>query len=81
VRSPLGHWARDEATGYRVDMRRLSCVSDELRDAMRTVEHTPILSAKFETSVPGLYVSVRLPPTRSARRCRLHSAPGRARPA
>ena len=56
VRSPLGHWARDEATGYRVDMRRLSCVSDELRDAVRSVEHTPILSANFETSVPGLYV-------------------------
>ena len=44
------------ATGYRVDLRRLSCLSDELRDAMRAVAHTPILSANFETSVPGLYV-------------------------
>jgi cation diffusion facilitator CzcD-associated flavoprotein CzcO len=44
------------ATGYRVDLRRLSCVSDELRDAIRAVEHTPILSANFETSVPGLYL-------------------------
>jgi cation diffusion facilitator CzcD-associated flavoprotein CzcO len=43
------------ATGYRVDLRRLSCLSDELRDAIHAVEHTPILSANFESSVPGLY--------------------------
>jgi thioredoxin reductase len=44
------------ATGYRVDLRRLSCLSDDVRDGIRAVEHTPILSANFETSVPGLYL-------------------------
>lgn len=43
------------ATGYRVDLRRIPVLSDELRAALRTVEHTPILSARYESSVPGLY--------------------------
>lgn len=43
------------ATGYRVDLRRLPVLSDDLRAALRTVEHTPVLSAHYESSVPGLY--------------------------
>lgn len=43
------------ATGYKVDLRRLPFLAaDVLRD-IRTVEHTPVLSSHFESSVPGLY--------------------------
>lgn len=43
------------ATGYKVDLRRLGFLDPELVSKIRTVEHTPILSAGFESSVPGLY--------------------------
>ncbi len=43
------------ATGYRVDLRRLSFVDSELRARILEVDHTPKLSANFESSVPGLY--------------------------
>ena len=43
------------ATGYRPDVRRLSFISPALLAALRTVRHTPILSSRFESSVPGLY--------------------------
>lgn len=43
------------ATGYRPDLRRLSFLTDPLRAQIRQLEHTPILSTKFESSVPGLY--------------------------
>lgn len=43
------------ATGYKVDLRRLSFLSDELRQQIRSVEDTPVLSRNFESSVPGLY--------------------------
>jgi len=43
------------ATGYRVDLRRLAFLSSDLRSAISAVEQTPILSSKFESSVPGLY--------------------------
>jgi hypothetical protein len=43
------------ATGYRVDMRRLSFLSPELRAGIACVENTPILSTAFQSSVPGLY--------------------------
>jgi thioredoxin reductase len=43
------------ATGYRVDLKRLSFLSDELRSEIRTVAGAPILSGGFESSVPGLY--------------------------
>lgn len=42
-------------TGYRVDLRKLSFLDDGLRAAIRQAEHTPVLSSRFETSVPGLY--------------------------
>jgi thioredoxin reductase len=43
------------ATGYRVDLRRLTFLSSDLRCAIDSVEQTPILSSQFESSVPGLY--------------------------
>jgi thioredoxin reductase len=44
------------ATGYRIDVRRYPFLGDALRAQMATVAHTPILSARFETSIPGLFV-------------------------
>ena len=43
------------ATGYRVDLRRLTFLSPVLRDNIRTVEGAPILSSTFESSLRGLY--------------------------
>jgi thioredoxin reductase len=43
------------ATGYRVDLRRLTFLDSEIQADIRSVEHTPVLSSNFEASVPGLY--------------------------
>ena len=43
------------ATGYRVEMERLQFLSREIRSRVRTVGGSPLLSSKFESSVPGLY--------------------------
>jgi thioredoxin reductase len=43
------------ATGYRVDLRRLGFLDPALQAGIRAVEHTPVLSSNFESSVPGLY--------------------------
>lgn len=43
------------ATGYRVDLGRLSFLTPSLRARLREVENTPVLSSHFEASVPGLY--------------------------
>ena len=43
------------ATGYRVDLGRLTFLDSELQTDIRTVEHAPLLSSNFESSVPGLY--------------------------
>jgi len=43
------------ATGYKVDLRRLGFLGQEIQTALRTVEHTPVLSQNFESSVPNLY--------------------------
>jgi cation diffusion facilitator CzcD-associated flavoprotein CzcO len=43
------------ATGYRVDLRRLSFLNSDMQARIRSVEQTPILSSNFESSVPGLY--------------------------
>jgi thioredoxin reductase len=42
-------------TGYRVDLQRLTFLSPEFRASIRSLEQTPVLSTKFESSVPGLY--------------------------
>jgi thioredoxin reductase len=43
------------ATGYKVDIERLAFVDPDLRAAIQSVDSTPVLSANFESSVPGLY--------------------------
>jgi len=43
------------ATGYSPDVSRLTFFSDGLRSAIRTHSRMPVLSKKFESSVPGLY--------------------------
>ncbi|MFE1267350.1 FAD-dependent oxidoreductase [Streptomyces sp. NPDC058758] len=44
------------ATGYRVDVDRLALLEPTLRQAVRTLPGgPPVLSAGFESSVPGLY--------------------------
>jgi putative flavoprotein involved in K+ transport len=43
------------STGYQVDLRRLPFLSEEFRQQIRAVEHMPVLSSHFESSVPGLY--------------------------
>ena len=42
-------------TGYRVDLRRLTFIDSRIRAEIDTVEHAPILSSNFESSVPDLY--------------------------
>jgi thioredoxin reductase len=43
------------ATGYRVDLSRLGFVSADIRGKITTLEGSPVLSAGFESSMPGLY--------------------------
>jgi thioredoxin reductase len=43
------------ATGYKVDLDRLTFLSSEIRSNLKAVEHTPVLSANYESSMPGLY--------------------------
>jgi thioredoxin reductase len=43
------------ATGYRIDIQRLSLLGDDLRARIRLIDKSPRLSANFESSVPGLY--------------------------
>jgi thioredoxin reductase len=43
------------ATGFKVDLRRLAFLDPSLLAGIRSVEQTPILSTRFESSVPGLY--------------------------
>jgi len=43
------------ATGYKVDVDRLRFLSADIRSALRTADRAPVLTSKFESSVPGLY--------------------------
>jgi thioredoxin reductase len=43
------------STGYRVDLDRLELLAPDLRRAVRTALGAPLLSSRFESSVPGLY--------------------------
>jgi hypothetical protein len=43
------------ATGYRPSLSRLPFLSDRLRDRLKAIADTPVLSAHFEASVRGLY--------------------------
>jgi Pyridine nucleotide-disulphide oxidoreductase len=44
------------ATGYRVDLRRLGFLSPNMLARIKEVEQAPVLSTRFETSIPGLYM-------------------------
>ena len=43
------------ATGYRIDLRQLKFLTAETLARIRTVEHEPLLSSNFESTVPGLF--------------------------
>jgi hypothetical protein len=43
------------ATGYRVDVDRLTFLSESIRQGLRLADRAPALSRNFESSVPGLY--------------------------
>ena len=43
------------ATGYQVDLRRLPFLDSEDLARVHSIEHTPVLSSNFESSLPGLY--------------------------
>lgn len=43
------------ATGYRADVARLPFLGPGLRSEIRTLASTPVLTRRFESSVPGLY--------------------------
>jgi hypothetical protein len=43
------------ATGYKVDLRRLTFLSEEIRSRLRSIESAPVLSRDFQSSVVGLY--------------------------
>jgi len=43
------------ATGYKVDLDRLTFLSSEIRSRLKAVESSPVLSSSFESSVRGLY--------------------------
>lgn len=51
------HWTEMviTATGYKVDLRRLSFLGNELLSKIHAVENSPILATDFQSSVPGLY--------------------------
>jgi thioredoxin reductase len=42
-------------TGYRVDVERLAFLAPSLRAAVRRTAGSPVLTSRFESSVPGLY--------------------------
>ena len=43
------------ATGYRVNLDRLTFLNSDLRAGIRTAGGSPVLRMSFESSVPGLY--------------------------
>jgi thioredoxin reductase len=43
------------ATGYRVDVRRLNFVADDIRSRLECEDYVPVLSRNFESSIPGMY--------------------------
>jgi cation diffusion facilitator CzcD-associated flavoprotein CzcO len=44
------------ATGYRIDVDRLGFLDPGLQTRLRAAHGAPVLSSKYETSVPGLHV-------------------------
>jgi cation diffusion facilitator CzcD-associated flavoprotein CzcO len=44
------------ATGFRVAISKLGFLDETIQQQIHTIEDTPVLSNKFESSVPGLYM-------------------------
>jgi thioredoxin reductase len=44
------------ATGYKINLERLSFLDPDLRREMKTIEGAPVLNKNFESSIPGLYL-------------------------
>jgi thioredoxin reductase len=44
------------ATGFKVDLRRLSFLSRAVLMDLKAIDYTPVLSSFFESTVPGLYL-------------------------
>jgi len=42
-------------TGYKVNLERLSFLSQDIRSSVQKVKGAPVLSSDFESSIPGLY--------------------------
>lgn len=43
------------ATGFKVDLRRLAFLSEQIQSQLVAIERSPVLSSEFESSVAGLY--------------------------
>ena len=43
------------ATGYKVDLERLTFLNPEIRSKVKVLNRAPVLSSRFESSIPGLY--------------------------
>ncbi len=43
------------ATGYKVDLSRLTFLSDDIRSKIKDLDRTPVLKSNYESSIPGLY--------------------------
>jgi thioredoxin reductase len=43
------------ATGYKVDLRRLTFLDADIQKGIRSIDQKPVLSSNFESSLPGLY--------------------------
>lgn len=43
------------ATGYKVNMERLAFLDSQIRSCVKTVNGSPLLSSRFESTVPGLF--------------------------
>jgi hypothetical protein len=45
------------ATGYQVDMARISFLSDSIQTALAVKNGFPLLDDRFQSSIPGLYIN------------------------
>jgi thioredoxin reductase len=43
------------ATGYKVNLDRLTFLSQKIRSQIKAIDRTPVLKSNFESSIPGLY--------------------------
>jgi hypothetical protein len=43
------------ATGFKIDLSRLTFLSGDLLEQLRLVKGAPVLSDRFESSLPGLF--------------------------